>query len=312
MEDTAPAGTALVVGESLVDVVVHPDGRVVEHAGGSSANVAVALARLGRPVHFATALAPDDHGRLLRAHLADAGVGLVGEPDVLDRTATAQATLAPDGSARYDFDIAWRLAEVEALAGVERAPTVVVSGSIGAALEPGAHDVARLLDALAGHTALVHDVNARPALTGAGADVRRTAEEFVARADLVKASDEDLEALWPGEPLAEVVAHLLGLGPAAVVVTRGGDGAIWTTRSGTGEVPGQRVDVVDTIGAGDTFGAALVDALWSLDLLGAGARERLAALDGDTWADVVSWATRAAAVTVGRAGADPPYRRDLA
>src|SRR6478609_7610914 len=103
----------LVVGESLVDIVHAADGSSREYAGGSAANVAVALARLGRPVRFVTAWADDARGAVLAAHLAGAGVSLASDPEVLDRTATAAATIGADGSASYVFDLEWRLGAVE-------------------------------------------------------------------------------------------------------------------------------------------------------------------------------------------------------
>ncbi len=99
----------LVVGEALVDVVRRADGSVAEHAGGSAANVAVALARLGRPVRFATAIADDRYGGIVAAYIGRDGVRLASDPEVIGRTATAQATLADDGSATYEFDLEWRL-----------------------------------------------------------------------------------------------------------------------------------------------------------------------------------------------------------
>src|SRR3569623_3741713 len=95
---------ALVVGESLIDVVQRPDGSTVEHAGGSAANVAVALARLGRPVQFLTAYGDDERGTALARHLNQAAVGRVGDPRILERTATAGATLTADGRASYTKD----------------------------------------------------------------------------------------------------------------------------------------------------------------------------------------------------------------
>src|SRR3954453_13933936 len=95
----------LVVGESLIDIVRRPDGTTVEHPGGSAANVAVALARLGRPVQFLTAFAEDQHAGALARPLNQSAVGLVGRPHSLERTSTALATLADDGSATYTFDI---------------------------------------------------------------------------------------------------------------------------------------------------------------------------------------------------------------
>src|SRR6188472_4454132 len=99
----------LVVGEALIDIVQRPDGTTVEHAGGSAANVAVALARLGRPVQLLTAYADDERGAVLARHLNQSAVGIAGDPYSLQRTATSRASLAPDGGAGYIFDIEWRL-----------------------------------------------------------------------------------------------------------------------------------------------------------------------------------------------------------
>src|SRR3954468_11213348 len=173
----------LVVGESLIDVVRRPDGTTVEHAGGSAANVAVALARLGRPVQLLTAYADDEHGAALARHLNQAAVGIAGDPHALDRTATASATLADDGTATYTFDIEWRLNPTPDLT-----PVAVHACSIGAVLEPGAADVRRLLEDLRPHATVSYDVNARPAVTGGGPDLVRSVEDVVALADLVKAS----------------------------------------------------------------------------------------------------------------------------
>jgi fructokinase len=293
---------ALVVGESLIDVVRRPDGTVVEHAGGSAANTAVALARLGRPVQFWTAYGDDAHGAVLARHLNQVAVGVVGDPHSVERTATAVATIAADGSASYTFDIDWRLGEAPPLE-----PVVVHTCSIGAVLEPGASAVRRQLETLRPRATVSYDVNVRPAVTGVGADVVRAVEAVAAVADLVKASDEDLDLLYPGEPVEQVVERLLGLGPAAVVVTRGRRGAVWFGGGLRVEVPVVEAEVVDTIGAGDTFGAAAIDALWDLDRLGG----RLTGLDAGDVEYVLRQAARAAAITVSRPGADPPYRHEL-
>ena len=145
-------------------------------------------------------------------------------------------------------------------------------------------------------------------MTGTGPDVVRAVEEVVALADLVKASDEDLEALYPGDTVDESVARLLELGPSAVVVTRGRDGATWFHGHSRVDAPSVDVEVADTIGAGDTFGAAMLDALWDLDVLGGRLADpgRLARSRR-----VLRRAASAAAVTVSRPGADPPYRHEL-
>ncbi|MGC4109716.1 MAG: PfkB family carbohydrate kinase [Nocardioides sp.] len=292
----------LVVGESLVDVVRRPDGTSVEHAGGSAANAAVALARLGRPVQLLTAYGDDERGTLLSRHLNQAAVGLAGDPHTLERTATAQAELDADGSASYTFDLEWRLPEIPGLD-----PVVIHTCSIGAVLEPGADGVRRLL-ASARETATVsYDVNARPAVTGAGPDVVAAVEQVVVLADLVKASDEDLALLYPDRSVDDAVGHLLGLGPSAVVVTRGGDGASWFGSEVRIDAPAAEAEVADTIGAGDTFAAAMIDALFDLDALGG----RVPALEDVEIESVLRHAARAAAVTVSRPGADPPYRHEL-
>ncbi|MGZ6754461.1 MAG: PfkB family carbohydrate kinase, partial [Nocardioides sp.] len=220
---------------------------------------------------------------------------------------TAVATIGPDGAARYEFDLEWRLHPVAE----EPHPLVVHTCSLGAVLLPGAEDVVALLERLRDSATISYDVNARPAITGTGPDLVARVERVVAVADLVKASDEDLEALYPAmDPLASA-RRLLDLGPAAVVVTRGGEGATWVGRAGEVEVASLDVAVADTIGAGDTFGAALVDALWERGRLGADARATLRDLAAEEVADVLAHAARAAAVTVSRPGADPPYRHEL-
>ena len=183
--------------------------------------------------------------------------------------------------------------------------------SLGAVLLPGADDVRALLGRLRERSTVSYDVNARPAVTGTGPDVVERVERMVAVADLVKASDEDLEALYPERTYADSAAALLELGPAAVVVTRGAEGALWMDREAPVEISSRPVRVADTIGAGDTFGAGLLDALWERGRLGAEDRAALAALPRAEVAEVLEHAARAAAVTVSRPGADPPYRHEL-
>lgn len=300
---------ALVIGEALVDVVKGRDGVEHEHAGGSSANAAVALARLGRPVRLVTAYADDLRGRLLAQHLQDNDVGLGSDPLVLDRTATAKATVGESGSASYEFDVDWRLGPVSLPA--TDMPVAIVFGSIGAALDPGAAEVARLVAQHRSDALVVFDLNARPAITGTGPEVVARAEEMAALADVVKASDDDLDVLWPGRDHREVAAQFLARGAGGVVVTMGSEGARWFAASGEGQVPAKSASVADTIGAGDTVTAAVVDALWELGVVGEGARARLRTLGTTRWTAVLAHAAKAAALTVSRPGADPPRRSEL-
>lgn len=300
---------ALVVGEALVDVVRRADGGSDERAGGSAANVAVALARLGRPTWFATAMADDRYGAVLAAHIGRDGVRLAADPETISRTSSAVATLDADGAASYDFDLEWRLGDVEVREGV---PGWVHACSIAAVLPPGCETV-RAVVARERERALVsYDVNARPAITGTGPEVVERVEALVALADVVKASDEDLAALWPGLTEEDAVERLLGLGARLVVVTRGAAGV---DCHGVGRVVGvpavTDLGVVDTIGAGDTLAAAFVSALWELGIVGAAARERLDDLGDVELGGALAWAARAAALTVSRPGADPPYLAEV-
>jgi fructokinase len=297
-----PMTDILVVGEALVDIVRRPDGSTVEYPGGSAANVAVALARLGRPVELLTAFADDPHGAMLARHLNQSAVGVTGNPHGIERTSTALATLADDGSATYTFDIEWRIADIP-----EVEPRVVHACSLGAVMAPGAEEVRRLLERLRPGALVSYDINARPAVTGVGPDVVGAVEAVVAVADLVKASDEDLHLLYPDDTVEQAVERLLDLGPPAVVVTRGRSGATWYGADGRVDVPAAEVEVADTIGAGDSFGAALIDALWDLGAVGG----RLPDLGSSEVDRLLRHATHASAVAVSRPGADPPYRHEL-
>ncbi|CAN5578535.1 carbohydrate kinase [soil metagenome] len=281
---------ALVVGESLVDVVTDAHGVATERPGGSAANVAVALARLGRRVRFATAFADDARGRTIADHLESAGVELATDPHQIERTSTAQATLAADGSASYVFDIDWRLGAMS-----DETPRFVHVCSIGSVLSPGAEDVARIVAGLAATSTISFDLNARPSITGTGADVLARVEALVRNAHLVKASDEDLETLYPHLGVEAAASHLLGLGAGCVVVTRGAEGLTWLSQEQRLDVPSAPSRLVDTIGAGDTVSAALIDALWQ----------------DATPLEALRHAAAAAAITVSRPGADPPRRHEL-
>jgi fructokinase len=283
---------ALVIGEALVDVVVHPGGAApTAHPGGSPANVAVGLARLGVPTTLHSDYGSDEHGRSIATHLAASGVATT-PSTVGDRpTSLATARIAADGAATYEFAVTWDPAPVEA-----RGYAVVHTGSIGAALEPGASTVE---EALRGADGLVSfDPNIRPALMPERAVALSRVERLVALADVVKASDEDVAWLYPDLAVADVLERWAALGPRLVVVTRGGAGADAVGPAGPLRVEAPRTTVADTIGAGDSFMAGLL-----ADLLERGFDDPAATL---------RFAARCAAITVARPGADPPRRAELA
>lgn len=304
-ETTGSRGPALVIGESLVDVVERGNGPATLHPGGSCANVAVALARIGRPTYLATQLGRDAMGQLLGGHLMEAGVSLL--LDEQPRTSTALARLDASGAAQYEFDITWDLDPDI----VTVTPSVVHVGSIGSVLEPGDRAVRDLVSRLHSGAAIFYDINARPALMGDHEHARQRVEQMVRLTHLVKASDEDVAFLYPGQPLDEVAARWLSLGPAAAVITLGGEGAMSRTLAGGVRVPSPVVDVIDTIGAGDTFSAGLIDALWDTDLTGATAHRSLGELPLASWHAALEHASGLASITVSRHGADPPWLREI-
>ncbi|MFD3535474.1 carbohydrate kinase [Streptomyces sp. NPDC058664] len=294
----------LVIGECVADIVRAPAGSGAAdrvHPGGSPANVAHGLGRLGRDVTLLTQLADDPDGRLIDAHLREAGVRVAvgGAPA---RTPSAVVGLDAQGRATYTFDIAWTLAS-GAPAGLT--PAHVHIGSIAAVTAPGADTVLAETARLRDRATVSYDPNVRPELMGDHAGAVARVERCVALSDLVKASDEDLAWLYPGEDPYTVAARWLTLGPAVVLVTRGAEGSLAVTRRETVTADALPVSVVDTVGAGDSFMSAV------LDTLAGQGREALGSLGAEYLAGLLGRAGAAAAVTVSRAGAQPPSRTEL-
>lgn len=295
--DTHRALDVTVVGEALIDVVTTSHNRV-EHPGGSPANVAYGLGRLGVTTGLLTAIAPDARGIVIENHLRSAGVVLLPGSKSLTRTASATATLAPDGSARYDFDISWELAPTAPA----YFPKILHTGSIATFLSPGAGTVRSLLEQAHRHCMITYDPNIRPALLGSHAEAKAIFEELVALTDVVKLSDEDAQWLYPRKSLDETAAHILGLGTRLTVITRGAAGSQFTTPSANISIPAVKTTVADTIGAGDAYMSALILGFLTrgTDGFAPAVLEQL----GQT-------ATAAAAITVQRPGANPPTLEEL-
>ncbi|HSL35338.1 MAG TPA: PfkB family carbohydrate kinase, partial [Arthrobacter sp.] len=197
----------MVVGEALIDVVTTSQHQV-EHPGGSPANVAYGLGRLGVTTGLLTAIAPDARGASIENHLRSAGVMLLPGSSSLARTASATATLEPDGSATYEFDISWDLSPTAPA----YFPRILHTGSIATFLSPGASAVKSLLEQAHRHCMITYDPNIRPALLGSHREAIAIFEELVPLTDVVKLSDEDARWLYPQKSLDEAAAHILGLG----------------------------------------------------------------------------------------------------
>ncbi|WP_216378539.1 carbohydrate kinase family protein [Arcanobacterium phocae] len=307
----------LIVGEAVIDIIKRTDGTIEEHPGGSPANVAIGVSRLGIPAHLLTMVGDDAHGKIVEQWLADDDV--VTTTVETERTATALATLDETGASTYTFDMTWDLDGFEPdLQDVDHVHT----GSIAAFIEPGAQDVARIVAQARDHATISYDPNIRPALIDDMAKVREHVLSLVAQADVVKCSDEDLAYLFERDALSQDDAidvartwiargRESGHGPLLVAVTAGKDGVIAVNAAGeyVHVAADPQVKVVDTVGAGDSFMGALVYQLANRGLTGK--REEIAKIDRDTMRDIAVFAARVADITVSRAGANPPRLEEL-
>jgi fructokinase len=298
----------LAIGETIMDVVVEAGVRT-EHPGGSPLNIAYGLGRLGRDVTLLTEFGDDAYGGAIVEHLASAGVTVLRDGSTA-ATSTATATIDDTGSAGYVFDITWELPDGFPLPDAD----IVHVGSLGAFVEPGGARVAAIVERIGATTLVAFDPNIRPSIGGEREAALERFERIARAATLVKLSDEDAAWLWPDLDQSAVLELVLALGPALVVMTRGPHGALLASPTARVDVPGRRVDVADTIGAGDSFMTGLIHRVALLVETGTA--------DGDIRSgeifrtpvlqDIGEFAVRCASITVSRAGANPPTLAELA
>ncbi len=301
-----------VIGEALVDIISDPhrEAATEAHPGGSPLNVAVGAARLGLATTLVTHYAGDPYGDMIEEHLSANGVTAIRGGSA--PTSTATATLGPDGGATYAFDISWDIngAALPALEAVQGSKHVH-TGSIAAVAAPGDQATFALVAAAREHATISFDPNCRPGISPDVAAARAQAERFVAASDIVKASDEDLAWLYPDRTPEETLSAWLELGPAIVALTRGAAGPVILGSQGRVELAAEAIKVADTVGAGDSFMAALISGLDQLSALGSRGRQRLQALTVDDLQALAAYANRAAAITCSRHGANPPRTAEL-
>ena len=300
----------VVTGEALVDLVIGTDGSVTAKLGGGPYNAARTIGRLGGEVRFMGAVSRDRFGRELLDHLEADGVDTSTVTLTDLPTTLAAAELDESGAASYRFYLEGTSApSLSAVPEAGRAPDAVHAGTLGLVLRPMADTVLSYLESLPDETLVLLDPNCRPRVVTDRAWYVGVVERAVRRSHVVKISTDDAEYLSPGLDALDYAHSLLHLGARAVLLTAGGDGAHAVTAEGDRLIPSRPVEVVDTIGAGDSFGGAFLQ--WWLDHHGTGAASigRLGSLDAV--AEAVDAAAEVAGHTCSRAGAEPPRRTDL-
>jgi fructokinase len=290
-----------VCGEVLIDVL--PTGPVV---GGGPANTAKALARLGCEVDFIGGVSTDAYGVSARKELERDGVGvslsLISDKPTCTATVTVDSAGSAsyefliDGTATFDFTASW-LPDPEKLK-----PSVLHIGTLATIVEPASTVLYEWAIRTAEFAPIVFDPNVRSSVVGDRDTYRLAVEKWVGISSVIKLSDEDMTWLYPDQSADEVAKSWIAQGASLVVLTRGAHGIIGYTEHGFEEVESAQVTVIDTVGAGDTVGAILVEGV---------IKHSVSALEGKVLNAVLHRAAIAAGVTVSRVGAQPPRLHEL-
>ena len=295
-----------VCGEVLIDLIPGLDGNRVAHVGGGPANTAKALARLGLDTHFIDGISTDEYGVAARRELLDDEVKLdlaltSDKPTclatvTLDASGGASYEFLIGGTATFDFSHSW-------LPDPSRyKPQVLHIGTLATVIEPGASLLYDWAIQVAEFAPIVFDPNIRPSVISDRARYQESVEKWAAISSVIKVSDDDMAWLYPDEKYEAIAQRWLSSGATLVVVTRGSQGLIGFTAGSSVEVPGVKIEVADTVGAGDTVGAIIVEAMVGKGMLN---------LTGDVLKSTLQRAALAAGITCSRKGAQPPYKHEL-
>jgi fructokinase len=294
-----------VAGEVLIDLIPNGD-RYLAVVGGGPANTAKALASLGVKTHFIDGISTDNYGQMAKAELLSANVSLDYAKYSTKPTCTAKIKLSKsrsasyefviEGTATFDFSDVW-LPDPQSLK-----PSLLHIGTLATVIEPGASALFEWAQCVAQFAPIVFDPNVRPAVLGDRDGYVRRVEKWVGISSVVKVSDEDLNWLYPGKEIGLIVNQLLEGGVQLVVVTRGDKGITAYRKNEVISVDAVKVVVVDTVGAGDTVGAVLVEAI---------VKNGLDRLTGEVLKTMLNRAVKAAAITVSRTGANPPSKDEI-
>ena len=299
------SGQVWVVGEVLIDLIPDADHQLAV-VGGGPANTAKALAKLGVKTHFIDGISNDKYGQIAQAELISANVSLDYAQYSNKPTSTAKVTLSSSGSASYEF-------EIENTATFDFShqwlpdpqninPSLLHIGTLATVIEPGASVLFEWAQSVAQVAPIVFDPNIRPAVLGDRNEYLKKVEIWVAISSAVKVSAEDLNWLYPGKVIYEIANKWLEVGVELVVVTLGEKGITAYRMNEQVSVDAVKVKVADTVGAGDTVGAVLVEAI---------VENGLDRLTGEVLKNMLNRAAKAAAITVSRTGANPPNKEEI-
>jgi fructokinase len=299
----------LVGGEALVDLVLGDGDEVGAHLGGGPFNCARTLGRLEQPVAYLGRVSSDRFGARLREQLEADGVSLEAVVATDDPTTLALAELDAEGAANYRFYVdgtsAPGLTVEDALAALPDGVEMLHAGTLGLVFEPTATAIEAVVERIGDSALVMVDVNCRPSAIPDPQGYRARLDRLLPRCHVVKASDADLSYLDPGRSDVDAARALLERGPAVVLLTRGARGATVVSAEEEAEVAAPRIEVADTIGAGDAFGGGFL-AWWRREGLGAADLERT-----DAVLEATRFACLVAARTCERPGASPPRLSEL-
>ncbi|SFR13080.1 carbohydrate kinase family protein [Poseidonocella sedimentorum] len=301
-------------GEALIDMLPREteagEMAFAPYPGGAVFNTAIALGRLGAPSAFFTGLSRDLFGEMLARALIESRVDAA-YASVSDRPTTLAFVTLTEGQARYAFydeNTAGRMLQPADVPTLGPEVEAMFFGGISLVVDPCGAAYEALMTHEAQHRVVMMDPNIRPGFIRDEATYRARIERMIAMCDIVKLSDEDLHWLGGTGDIGALARDMLQRGPKLVLITRGGDGASGYSAAHEVHVESTRVTVADTVGAGDTFNAGALTALHRAGLL---SKSAVAALDEEAIRAALTLGSRAAAVTVSRAGANPPWDHEM-
>ena len=297
-----------VCGEALIDLIPVRPGSDQRQAipGGGPANTAHALARLDIPTEFIGGLSDDQYGQRMRSEFIAGRVGLTFTPEHQLPTCLAIVSIDLDGGATYEFKIdgtatfAFTTENLPDPKVIQ--PDAIYIGTLATIIEPGASILKDWIIQAKDYAPIIYDPNIRSSVISDRSRYQEVVKEWVALSNVVKASEDDLAWLYPETDPLEIARSWVSIGVQLVVITKGENGIVGVTKNQEVSIPGVKVDVIDTVGAGDTVGAVLVEALVEFGL------EKLTS---ELLSHTLHRAALAAAITCSRAGANPPTKAEL-